>query len=258
MTAAAMAAGALLLLGPALLKTRFHVDEVVTTLLLNFIALLFVSMLLDGPMKDPAALGWPQSVAIPAELELPRLAARSRVHSGLLIALALAVLVWVVDRFTAFGFEMRAVGANARAAAFAGMPVQAVVVKTALLSGALAGLAGCIEVAGRAGYVTLDMSPGYGYSGIVIAMLAQLESARRRGRGHLRRGHPGGRRQHEPRDRGAHVHRRRDRRRVAHRDAGGDDARALSDPLGMKRPPRSLCSLPPEGAGQSLGTARRD
>ncbi len=131
-------------------------------------------MLLDGPMKDPAALGWPQSVAIPAELELPRLAARSRVHSGLLIALSLAVLVWVVDRFTAFGFEMRAVGANARAAAFAGMPVQVVVARTALFSGALAGLAGCIEVAGRAGYVTLDMSPGYGYTGIVIAMLAQL------------------------------------------------------------------------------------
>ena len=108
MAATAMAAGALLLLGPALLKTRFHVDEVVTTLLLNFIALLFVSMLLDGPMKDPAALGWPQSVALPAELELPRLAARSRVHWGLLIALLLAVLVWIVDRFTAFGFEMRA------------------------------------------------------------------------------------------------------------------------------------------------------
>ena len=172
--AAAMAAGALLLIGPALLKTRFHVDEVVTTLLVNFIALLFVSMILDGPMKDPTAMGWPQSVAIPEEFELEKLAERSRVHSGLLLAFALAVAVWIVDRFTVFGFEMRAVGANARAAAFAGMPVHAVVLKTALLSGALAGLAGGIEVMGRAGYVTLDMSPGYGYSGIVIAMLAQL------------------------------------------------------------------------------------
>lgn len=172
--AASMAAGALLLVGPAWLKTRLHVDEVVTTLLLNFIALLFVSMMLDGPMKDPAAMGWPQSVAVPSELELDKLAERSRVHFGLVIALVLAAAVWVVDRFTAFGFEMRAVGANARAAAFAGMPVKAVVIKTALLSGALAGLAGCIEVTGRAGYVTLDMSPGYGYSGIVIAMLAQL------------------------------------------------------------------------------------
>ena len=80
----------------------------------------------------------------------------------------------MLDRFTAFGFDIRAVGANARAAAFAGMPVPRSVVLVALLSGALAGLAGCIEVAGRTGYVTLDMSPGYGYSGIVIAMLAEL------------------------------------------------------------------------------------
>jgi len=75
---------------------------------------------------------------------------------------------------TTFGYEMRAVGANARAARFAGIALNTVVVKTALLSGALAGLAGVGEVAGRAGYLTLDMSPGYGYSGIVIAMLAGL------------------------------------------------------------------------------------
>ncbi len=174
MLAAAMAAGALLLLGPALLKVRFGVDEVVTTLLLNFIALLLVSLLLDGPMKDPAAMGWPQSVALPPALELSRLLDRSRVHSGLPLALALALGLWAVNRFTVIGFEMRAVGANARAAAFAGMSVGKVIAKTAVLSGALAGLAGAVEVAGRAGYVTLDMSPGYGYSGIVIAMLAQL------------------------------------------------------------------------------------
>jgi simple sugar transport system permease protein len=75
---------------------------------------------------------------------------------------------------TTTGFEIRAVGANPGAAGFAGMPVGWVTVKVALLSGALAGLAGAIEVAGRTGYVTLDMSPGYGYSGIVIAMLAML------------------------------------------------------------------------------------
>jgi len=72
------------------------------------------------------------------------------------------------------GFDIRALGANARAAAFAGVPVTRTMVAVALLSGALAGLAGAIEVAGRTGYVTLDMSPGYGYGGIVIAMLAGL------------------------------------------------------------------------------------
>lgn len=86
MVAAGMLAGALLLLVPAVLKMRFGVDEVVTTLLLNFIVLLGVSTMLDGPMKDPLAMGWPQSVALVPELELARLMERSRVHSGLLIA----------------------------------------------------------------------------------------------------------------------------------------------------------------------------
>jgi simple sugar transport system permease protein len=172
--AAAMAAGALLLLGPAMLKSRLGVDEVVTTLLMNFIVLLGVSALLDGAMKDPTAMGWPQSVALQDALQLDKLVERSRVHTGLLAALALAVALWVLLQRTTTGFEIRAVGANPGAAGFAGMPVGWVTVKVALLSGALAGLAGAIEVAGRTGYVTLDMSPGYGYSGIVIAMLAML------------------------------------------------------------------------------------
>lgn len=174
MMVAAALAGAALLLGPAWLKGRLGVDEVVTTLLLNFIVLLFVSMMLDGPMKDPTAMGWPQSVALQEALQLDKLVERSRVHTGLIGALVAALAMWALLRFTTTGFEIRAAGANARAAAFAGMPVGWVTVKVALLSGALAGLAGAVEVAGRASYVTLDMSPGVGYTGIVIAMLAML------------------------------------------------------------------------------------
>lgn len=174
MMAAAALAGALLLLGPALMKARLGVDEVVTTLLLNFIVLLFVSLMLDGPMKDPGAMGWPQSVALIGDLELAKLIAQTRVHTGLVWAVALAVIVWALMKYSVLGFDIRAVGANARAASFAGVPVTRTVVLVAMLSGALAGLAGAIEVAGRTGYLTLDMSPGYGYSGIVIAMLAAL------------------------------------------------------------------------------------
>ena len=174
MIAAAALAGAALLLGPALMKARLGVDEVVTTLLLNFIVLLGVSALLDGPMKDPTAMGWPQSVALKAELELGRLVEGARLHTGLVAATVLAVGVWALLRFTTFGFDVRAQGANARAAAFAGVPPLRTTVGVAMLSGALAGLAGAVEVAGRTSYVTLDMSPGYGYSGIVIAMLAGL------------------------------------------------------------------------------------
>ena len=174
MVCAAAMAGALLLLGPALLKAKLGVDEVVTTLLLNFIVLLGVSALLDGPMKDPTAMGWPQSVGLLPQLELGKLVAGTRVHTGLLAASALAVLLWGFFKYTLPGFDIRATGANAAAARFAGVPVTRTVVMVALLSGALAGLAGAVEVAGRTGYVTLDMSPGYGYTGIVIAMLAAL------------------------------------------------------------------------------------
>jgi simple sugar transport system permease protein len=174
MMLAAALAGALLLLGPALMKNKLGVDEVVTTLLFNFIVLLGVGALLDGAMKDPTAMGWPQSVALQSDLELGKLIPQTRVHTGLLWAASLAVIVWAIFRHTVLGFDIRALGANPRGAAFAGVPVTRTVVLTALLSGALAGLAGAIEVAGRTSYVTLDMSPGYGYSGIVIAMLAGL------------------------------------------------------------------------------------
>jgi len=174
MMLAAALAGALLLLGPALMKAKLGVDEVVTTLLLNFIVLLLVSLMLDGPMKDPTAMGWPQSVALMPELELAKLIPQTRVHTGLLWAVALSVSLWALMKYTVLGFDIRAVGANARAAAFAGVPVTRTLVLVAMLSGALAGLAGAIEVAGRTSYLTLDMSPGYGYSGIVIAMLAAL------------------------------------------------------------------------------------
>ena len=110
------------------------------------------------------------------------------------------------------------------------MPVRRVVWQVALLSGALAGLAGAVEVAGRAGYVTLDMSPGYGYSGIVVAMLAALNPLGVVFAADLRRRHAGRRRRHEPRGRRADLHRRRDRRGVADRGAGRDD----DDPLARR------------------------
>jgi general nucleoside transport system permease protein len=178
MIGAAMAAGAALLLVPAWLKVRMSVDEVVTTLLLNFIVLLFVSAMLDGPMKDPTALGWPQSVVVKPELEFSRLLEKSRLHTGFLWAIAAALLLQWLQHATVLGFEMRAVGSNPRAAGFLGMKVGGVVLRTAVISGALAGFAGVAEVAGRTSYVTLDMSPGYGYSGIVIAMLAGLSPVR--------------------------------------------------------------------------------
>lgn len=167
-------AGGLWMLGPTWLRVRLGIDEVVTTLLLNFVVLLLVGMLLEGPLQDPMSLGWPQSAPMPPEAALPKLVARTRLHFGLVMALAAAAVTWLVIQRTRFGFELRAVGANPEAARFAGIPEGRVMLKVGLLSGAMAGLAGVGEVAGLKGYLTQDLSPGYGYAGIVVATLAQL------------------------------------------------------------------------------------
>ncbi|MCC9624562.1 ABC transporter permease [Thalassospira sp. MA62] len=167
-------AGALMLIGPTLLKTRLGVDEVVTTLLLNFIVLLFVQMMLEGPLKDPMSMGWPQSEPIIDSAAFPALIARMRVHMGLIVALVCAMAMAIFVRRTVWGFEIRAVGENAPAARFAGISVTKTMILVAAISGGLAGLAGVSEVAGTRGYLATDLSPGYGYAGIVVAMLARL------------------------------------------------------------------------------------
>ena len=167
--------GALWLLGPLALRLRFGVDEVVTTLLLNFVAVLIVSTMIEGPLKDPLAFGWPQSVpAVPAAM-LAKLVPKTRLHAGLLAAIGLAITIAFVQARTVFGMEGRASGLNPAAARFAGVSLTRVLVLVACLSGGLAGLAGAIEVMGVKGYVTTDLSPGFGYTGIVVAMLAALD-----------------------------------------------------------------------------------
>ncbi|GGX68178.1 ABC transporter permease [Tateyamaria omphalii] len=174
---AGMAAGALLLAVPAYLRLRFSVDEVVTTLLLNFIVILFVGMMIEGPLRDPLAFGWPSSVPVDGDFRLPDLVPRTRLHIGFLIALAAAGAVWLILARTVFGAETRAAGLNATAASFAGISLPRTLMGVAMLSGALAGLAGSVEVLGVTAGVTTTMSPGFGYAGIVVAMLAALHPA---------------------------------------------------------------------------------
>lgn len=173
-----MAVGALggmvLMLVALGLRQRFNVDEVVTTLLLNFVAMLFVSMMVEGPLRDPMAFGWPKSVPVADNATLPGIVAQSRLHIGLPIAMLLAVLVYLLQSRTVFGLRSKAAGLNADAARFAGVPLTRTLIMVACLSGGLAGLAGAVQVMGVRGYVATDLSPGFGYSGIVIAMLANL------------------------------------------------------------------------------------
>ncbi len=168
----AAAAGAFAAVIPALLKVRLKVDDVVTTLLLNSIILYGVMALLEGPWKDPKS-GYPNSPVIRPDAEYPILAGYS-LHLGVLLSLIAAIAVWWVMRRTTLGFSIRAVGENASASRYAGIPVGRVILIAALISGALAGLAGAGEIAGVRFRVTSDLSSGYGYAGIVVATLAEL------------------------------------------------------------------------------------
>jgi ABC-type uncharacterized transport system permease subunit len=167
-------AGGMFLLGPTLLKTKLGVDEVVTTLLLNFIMLLFVNWLVFGPWKDPMAMGWPQAEPVLDSALLGLIIPKTRLHWGLVVGITASLVTWFLMRFTTWGYEIRAVGHNQSASRFAGIPVNRVIIRTALISGGLAGCAGVSELLGLKGYLTLDLSPGFGYSGIVVAMLAAL------------------------------------------------------------------------------------
>ncbi|MBS1269544.1 MAG: hypothetical protein MAG794_00495 [Gammaproteobacteria bacterium] len=158
---------------PALLKVRLKVDDVVATLMLNFVIFYAMMALLSGPWKDSLS-GYPDSPDIRMVAEFPILLETTRLHLGVLLAALGAVVVWLVMTRTTFGFAIRAVGENTRAAAHGGIPVNRVVLFTAVLSGGLAGLAGVGEVAGLHFQVMATLSPGYGYTGIVIAMLARL------------------------------------------------------------------------------------
>ncbi|HEX7197600.1 MAG TPA: ABC transporter permease [Candidatus Limnocylindria bacterium] len=166
-------AGAAWALLPALLRVRFGIDEVVTTLLLNPVALLLVNGLLHGPWRDPAT-GFPESPRIAASAEFPTLIDRSRLHLGFVLALVVIVVAWYVLARTPAGLRLRAAGLSPHGARFAGINVSRTLLGAALVSGAIAGIAGVSEVAGIQNRLTGGLSPGYGYTGIVVATLGTL------------------------------------------------------------------------------------
>jgi simple sugar transport system permease protein len=158
---------------PALLKTKLKVDDVVSTLLLNYVMVHIMGALLFGPLQQPGS-SWPRSSAIIDAAHYPILVARSRFHLGIPLALLAVLIIWFINKKTTFGYQSRAVGVNARAATYGGISTTRVILWTALISGGLAGLAGVGELCAIQRRLIMDISPGYGYSGIVIAMLGNL------------------------------------------------------------------------------------
>ena len=174
---AAALAGAAWAAVPALLRRRFGVLEVISTIMMNFVALYGVGYLVRGPLQEPTHI-YPQSASIPEATRLPMLLSGTRLHAGFVLAIVVVIIAWYVLRFTAAGFRLRVVGANPEAAASAGkIRVSSVVTRAFLASGVLAGIAGGVEVYGVTYALYENLSPGYGYTAIVVALLAGLQPA---------------------------------------------------------------------------------
>ena len=168
MAAAGMAGGAAWVLVPALARAYLAVNEIITTLLLNFVAVLLVNYLCTGPMRDPAQIVTSASGRIP--YDLPPLL--GELHWGLGVAVVMVGVMAVLFAYTPWGYEVRLAGANRHAAHYAGIPVRRRLVQVLLLSGGLAGLAGMLEVVGTVHRLQGGISNNYGYLGIMVAVLA--------------------------------------------------------------------------------------
>lgn len=167
-------AGAAWSAAPAIMRARLGVLEVISTIMMNFLAVYAVGYLVRGPLQEPLHV-YPQSASIPDAARLPILLPGTRLHAGALVAVAACVVAWWVLRSTAAGFRLRLIGANENAARISGrVNVSAVSVRVFLVSGALAGLAGAVELTGVTGALYENLSPGYGYSAIAVALLAGL------------------------------------------------------------------------------------
>jgi len=172
MAIAGMIGGGLWITFVGILHYKRGVNETISSLLLNYIAIALLNHLVNGPLRDPSSLNKPSSYPIPDEKMLPVIGA-SNVHYGLVFGIIVCLFAWVLMEHTSFGFKVRMIGGNIRAARMAGLPVAAIGLTTCFLAGAAAGLAGMIEVAAVHGRANESLAAGYGYAGILVAFVAR-------------------------------------------------------------------------------------
>ncbi|MGD8242287.1 MAG: ABC transporter permease [Desulfobacterales bacterium] len=173
MAAAAFVLGGLWGLIPALLKLRMQANEIIVTLMMNYIAILILDYLVYGHWKDPQSFGFPMTPEFSPGAIVGKIGS-TNLNWGLVVCLLTGVVVWVFFRFTRLGFEFRAAGENIRASRYAGLPYQRLVCLAMVLSGALAGWAGLLEASATINRLQPSIMVGYGYTAIVVAWLARL------------------------------------------------------------------------------------
>jgi simple sugar transport system permease protein len=164
--------GALWAAVPAALRAYLQVNETITTLMMNYIAILLVSHMYHGPWRDPEGYGFPGTARFPEVAWLPRL--YDRAHTGLFFAVIAAAILWFVLQRTKWGFELRITGENPKAAAYIGIKIPRLILVAMLVSGALCGLAGVCEVTGVMRRLQQGLTVGYGYTAIIVAWMSQL------------------------------------------------------------------------------------
>jgi len=158
----------------ALLRDRFHANEILVSLMLVYVAQLALSYMVQGPLKDPGGFGFPQSALFAASARLPRIVEGTRLNIGFLLALVAAAAAWLLLARGLIGFQLKVAGLAPLAARYAGFSRRRVLWFTLLTSGGLAGLAGAAEVAGPIGQLTPSISPGYGFAAIIVAFVGRL------------------------------------------------------------------------------------
>ena len=169
----AMAAGGLWGLIPALLRQKLRTNEIIVTLMMNYIAILFLDFLVYGVWKDPTSFGFPMTPGFSEQAIVGKIGATA-VNWGLVHCLVLGTLIFIFFRFTRIGFEIKASGDNVRAARYAGLPYDRLVMLVMVMSGALAGWAGFLEASATVNRLQPSIMVGYGYTAIVVAWLARL------------------------------------------------------------------------------------
>ncbi len=159
---------------PAFLKTRFNTNEILTSLMLTYVATLLLSLLVHGAWRDPDGFNFPESRIFSEAATVPILLQNTRLHAGALFALAWVALAWVLLTHTLIGFQVQVIGQAPAAGRHAGFSLNRMVWFCLLLAGAAAGLAGIVEVAGPIGQLLPTISPGYGFTAIIVAFLGRL------------------------------------------------------------------------------------